>query len=130
MRALLIALLRQVAAPEHPLVLFLDDLQWADQPSLDFIGALLEDTALRGLLLIGAYRDNEVDAAHPLLRLLRQPTATGAPAQVLTLASLTAGDMTRVACRHAASSAGQRATPQPPHSTPRPAATPSLRSSF
>nr|WP_300971273.1 AAA family ATPase [Thiocapsa sp.] len=71
LRALLVALLRQVAAPEHPLVLFLDDLQWADQPSLDFIGALLEDTALRGLLLIGAYRDNEVDAAHPLLRLLR-----------------------------------------------------------
>ena len=96
LRALLVALLRQVAAPEHPLVLFLDDLQWADQPSLDFIGALLEDTALRGLLLIGAYRDNEVDAAHPLLRLLRQPTATGSPAQVLTLASLTADDMTRL----------------------------------
>jgi len=94
LRALLVALLRQVAAPEHPLVLFLDDLQWADTPALDFIGALLEAPDLPGLLLIGAYRDNEVDAAHPLLRLLRRPTATGAPAAVLTLDSLSAGDMT------------------------------------
>ncbi len=93
LRNLLVALLRQVAAPAHPLVLFLDDLQWADQPSLDFIGALLEETTLTGLLLIGAYRDNEVDAAHPLARLLRQPTVTGNPALVLTLASLTMADL-------------------------------------
>ena len=93
LRALLVALVRQVATPAHPLVLFLDDLQWADQPSLDFIGALLEAPALDGVLLIGAYRDNEVDAAHPLGRLLRQPTATGKPPAVLTLASLAEGDL-------------------------------------
>jgi len=94
LRALLVALLRAIAAPAHPLVLFLDDLQWADQPTLDLIGALLEETGLAGLLLIGAYRDNEVDAAHPLRRLLQRPTAAGTPARVLTLASLTAGDTT------------------------------------
>ena len=90
LRALLVALVRHVAAPEHPLVLFFDDLQWADQPSLDLISALLEEPRLNGLLLIGAYRDNEVDAAHPLSRLLRQPTTTGDTALVLPLASLTA----------------------------------------
>jgi PAS domain S-box-containing protein len=93
LRTLLVALLRQVATPTHPLVLFLDDLQWADQPSLDFISALLEETTADGLLLIGAYRDNEVDDAHPLLRLLRRPASTGKPVQVLTLSSLTVGDL-------------------------------------
>jgi len=96
LRTLLVALVRQVAAPAHPLVLFLDDLQWADQPSLDFIGALLEEPDLVGMLLIGAFRDNEVDQAHPLLRLLGRPTVTGAAAPVLTLVSLTAADMTEL----------------------------------
>jgi len=93
LRALLVALVRQVAAPARPLVLFLDDLQWADAPSLDFLGALLEDAALAGLLVIGAYRDNEVDGAHPLLHRLRQPTAAGTPPVVLTLAGLTPSDL-------------------------------------
>jgi diguanylate cyclase (GGDEF)-like protein len=92
LRNLLVALLRQAAAPEHPLVLFLDDLQWADPPSLELIGALLEEASLGGLLLIGAYRDNEVDASHPLSRLLRKPTATGRPPTVLTLDSLASSD--------------------------------------
>ncbi|WP_295448978.1 serine/threonine-protein kinase [uncultured Thiodictyon sp.] len=93
LRTLLVALVRQVAAPAHPLVLFLDDLQWVDAPSLDFIGALLDEPALNGLLLIGAYRDNEVDTAHPLRRRLRRPTATGAPPPVLSLSSLTVEDL-------------------------------------
>lgn len=93
LRALLVVLLRQVAAPGHPLVLFLDDLQWADQPSLDFIAAMLDAPALDGLLLIGAYRDNAVDAAHPLVRLLNRLTTSGAPLSVLTLASLTLDDL-------------------------------------
>ncbi|WP_295448980.1 hypothetical protein [uncultured Thiodictyon sp.] len=53
---------------------------------------------MRGRLLIGAFRDHEVDAAHPLRRLLCQPTSMGAPVPVpvLTLASLTAGDVTEL----------------------------------
>ncbi len=50
----------------RPLVLFLDDLQWIDQASLDLLAALLEEAESRRLLVIGAYRSNEVDAAHPL----------------------------------------------------------------
>ncbi|MGP1386202.1 MAG: AAA family ATPase [Thainema sp.] len=56
--------------PEHPLVLFLDDLQWADSASLRLIQNLLTSPNGAYLLLIGAYRDNEVYAAHPLMTLL------------------------------------------------------------
>src|SRR5712692_4770425 len=58
------------ARPEHPLALFLDDLQWLDPATLDLLEDLLTSNDLQHLLLIGAYRDNEVDAAHPLVRKL------------------------------------------------------------
>ena len=52
-------------------VLFLDDLQWADASSLDVIQFLLNDSMTKGLLFVGAYRDNEVDDSHPLAIRLR-----------------------------------------------------------
>jgi PAS domain S-box-containing protein len=58
---------RVFARPEHPLVLFLDDLQWVDVASLKLLEHLLNQPDMKNLLLIGAYRDNEVDAAHPLM---------------------------------------------------------------
>ena len=58
------------ARAEHPLALFLDDLQWLDGSTLDLIEDLLTQADVRHLLLIGAYRDNEVDTAHPLMRTL------------------------------------------------------------
>lgn len=64
------AFLLEFAAAEHPLVLFLDDLQWADVASLKLLEALLVDPDARHLLVVGAYRDHEVDAAHPLTRML------------------------------------------------------------
>ena len=54
----------------HPLVLFLDDLQWADAGSLRLVEDVMGDPETRDLLLVGAYRDNEVDAAHPLPQML------------------------------------------------------------
>jgi predicted ATPase/signal transduction histidine kinase/tRNA A-37 threonylcarbamoyl transferase component Bud32 len=54
------------AQKSHPLVLFLDDLQWSDLTSLNLIQVLMTDTESQYLLLIGAYRDNEVNALHPL----------------------------------------------------------------
>ncbi|MGL4502179.1 MAG: ATP-binding protein, partial [Planktothrix sp.] len=53
--------------PEHPLAIFLDDLQWADNASLQLIQRLMTETDSQHLFLIGAYRDNEVSAAHPLM---------------------------------------------------------------
>ena len=65
--------------PEHPLVIFLDDLQWADAASLKFIQLFMTDVDNQYLLLIGAYRDNEVGKSHPLsltLDELRETEAT------------------------------------------------------
>jgi serine/threonine protein kinase len=58
------------AGPEHPLALFLDDLQWLDAATLDLLEELLTRSDLQHLMLIGAYRNNEVDATHPLKRKL------------------------------------------------------------
>ena len=65
------------ARPEHPLALFLDDLQWLDAATLDLLQDLLSRPDLGNLLLIGAFRDNEVTAAHPLLQKLETMRATG-----------------------------------------------------
>ncbi len=58
------------AGARHPLVLSIDDLQWADQASLQLLEMLLTDRSLNHFLFIGAYRDNEVDAVHPFKILL------------------------------------------------------------
>jgi len=76
------------ARPEHPLVLFLDDLQWLDTATLDLVEILLTETETRHLLLIGAYRDNEVDAAHPLIRKLDAVKRAGGKVHEITLAPL------------------------------------------
>ncbi len=64
--------------PEHPLVLFLDDLQWADPASLKLIHLLLSDPNSQYLLLIGAYRDNEVSPTHPLIQTIEKIQQSGA----------------------------------------------------
>lgn len=55
---------------EHPLVIFLDDLQWADSASLKLIQLMMSDDRTKYFCLIGAYRDNEVGATHPLMMTL------------------------------------------------------------
>ena len=66
------------ARPEHPLALFLDDLQWLDAATLDLLEDLLTQPDVQNLLLIGAYRDNEVDPIHPLMRKLDSMRQAGA----------------------------------------------------
>jgi predicted ATPase/signal transduction histidine kinase len=81
------------ARPEHPLALFLDDLQWLDAATLDLLEDLLTQRDVGHLLLIGAYRDNEVDAAHPLRRKLDAIRRAGAAVQDIVLAPLTYDDL-------------------------------------
>ncbi|HMK21245.1 MAG TPA: AAA family ATPase, partial [Terriglobales bacterium] len=84
--------LEAFARPEHPLALFLDDLQWLDAATLDLLEDLLTHPDLRHLLLIGAYRDSEVTATHPLMRKLETIRATGRVRHI-KLAPLTAEDL-------------------------------------
>jgi serine/threonine protein kinase len=69
------------ARPEHPLVLFLDDLQWLDAATLDLLEDLLVRSDLQHLMFIGAYRDNEVTATHPLRRKLDAIKTAGSVAE-------------------------------------------------
>jgi PAS domain S-box-containing protein len=77
------------ARPEHPLALFLDDLQWLDVGTLDLIETLLMQPYVGHLLLIGAYRSNEVGPSHPLTRILRSVRLAGASVvEEITLGAL------------------------------------------
>ena len=81
------------ARPEHPLALFLDDLQWLDAATLDLLEHLVTHSEVRHLLLVGAYRDNEVSPSHPLLRTLEAIRKAGARVQEIVLAPLGLDDV-------------------------------------
>jgi predicted ATPase/signal transduction histidine kinase len=76
------------ARPEHPLALFLDDLQWLDAATLDLLEDLLTRPDVRHLLLIGAYRDNEVNPSHSLMRKLEAIRQAGTIVHNIVLAPL------------------------------------------
>src|SRR5882757_1684712 len=84
------------ARPEHPLALFLDDLQWLDAATLEMLSDLLTQSDMQQLLVIGAYRDNELDSAHPLMRRLHAIRDAGALVQEVRLAPLTQEDLGRL----------------------------------
>jgi PAS domain S-box-containing protein len=84
------------ARPEHPLALFLDDLQWLDAATLDLMEDLLTQPDVKNLLLIGAYRDNEVDATHPLVRKLEHIREAGASLQDIVLSPLAPEDLVQL----------------------------------
>ena len=81
------------ARPQHPLALFLDDLQWLDAETLGLLEDLLTQPDVQHLLLIGAYRDNEVDPTHPLMRKVQAMRQAGAIVQDIVLAPLTREDL-------------------------------------
>ncbi|HTA64852.1 MAG TPA: AAA family ATPase, partial [Xanthomonadaceae bacterium] len=83
------------ARKQHPLVLFLDDLQWLDTATLDLLEQLVTHSEVRDLLLVGAYRDNEVGLAHPLMRTLEAIRQAGARVQEIVLAPLGLDDVVR-----------------------------------
>ncbi|MBV8887475.1 MAG: serine/threonine-protein kinase PknK, partial [Chroococcidiopsidaceae cyanobacterium CP_BM_RX_35] len=80
----------------HPLVLFLDDLQWADSASLKLIRLLVEDPNSRYLLMIGAYRDNEVDANHPLMLTLEEIKKSNLTVKRINLQPLAVANVTQL----------------------------------
>ncbi|MEG4505544.1 AAA family ATPase [Microcoleus sp. F6_B4] len=79
---------------EHPLVIFLDDLQWADSASLNLLQLLMQDTG--HLLVLGAYRDNEVSPVHPFMLTVDEIVKSGAVVNTITLQPLSLGDMNQL----------------------------------
>jgi PAS domain S-box-containing protein len=75
--------------PEHPVVLFLDDLQWADAASLELLTNLHVGTELRFALVIATYRDEEVEASHPLTQAITELKRQAVPVESLTVRNLT-----------------------------------------
>lgn len=80
--------IQAIADASHPLVLFLDDLQWADNTSLELITFLMTQPGIQHLLWLGAYRDTEVTPAHPTLHAIAALQAADVPVQTLTLPPL------------------------------------------
>jgi predicted ATPase len=81
------------ARAEHPLALFLDDLQWLDVATLELLEHLITGQEVKHLLLVGAYRDNEVSASHPLMRTLDAIRKAGASMVEIVLAALGLDDV-------------------------------------
>ncbi|MEA2966394.1 MAG: hypothetical protein QOI46_6492, partial [Alphaproteobacteria bacterium] len=84
------------ARKEHPLALFLDDLQWLDAATLDLLEHLVTHSEVRHLLLVGAYRDNEIGPAHPLLRTLEAIRTVDTRVHEIVLAPLELDDVGRL----------------------------------
>ncbi len=78
----------ELDSPDHPLTLFIDDLQWSDLASLALLGKICTDIQNGNFLIIGAYRDNEVDENHPLTRFIQEKKISGIPVKEIKVNSL------------------------------------------
>lgn len=85
--------LKIVCLPEHPLVMFIDDWQWADAASLELLKQLQVGTELRYLLLIASYRENEVTSRHPLQTTLDSLHLHSVPVSTLPVKNLSSADV-------------------------------------
>jgi predicted ATPase/signal transduction histidine kinase/tRNA A-37 threonylcarbamoyl transferase component Bud32 len=88
LRMVLRSFIGVIARAEHPLALFLDDLQWADSASLGLLRELLTHADVRHVLVIGAYRDHEVTPSHPLALTLDQVREAGTRISAITVGSI------------------------------------------
>ena len=84
---------RAISTTEHPIALFIDDLQWADAASLDLIKVLMSDSSNGYLLCIGAYRDNEVSSSHPFMIAVNEMREAGADIDHIKIGNLSEGDV-------------------------------------
>jgi histidine kinase len=85
---------RVLCTAAHPVVIFIDDLQWADSSSLNLLHVLMSDADLGHLLLICAYRENEVNPAHPFIRCVEGIRESGAELETIQLGNLSENDLT------------------------------------
>lgn len=92
------ALVRTIASPHHPIVFFLDDLQWSDRSTLEMLCFILTDMTIRSILFIGSYRENGVGPAHPLHSFRSGIEAAGIVCRDVKLANLTRESVNDLVC--------------------------------
>jgi predicted ATPase len=80
----------------HPIVLFLDDIQWADHGSFKLLNSLVSGEALTRMFIILSYRENEVDAGHPLSDFLEESDKAGVQKETITLSPITGKNITEL----------------------------------
>ncbi|TAF35006.1 MAG: GAF domain-containing protein [Cytophagales bacterium] len=85
--------IRLFATAEHPLCVFIDDLQWADMASIQFLKNMLSSANDKFLYFIGAYRDNEVDASHPIMALFSSIKEEGTELSYIEVKNLSQEDV-------------------------------------
>ncbi|MEL6777788.1 MAG: serine/threonine-protein kinase PknK, partial [Cyanobacteria bacterium J06597_16] len=88
--------IRTLATADHPLVIFLDDLQWVDSASLGLLKLLIDASSSQYLLILGAYRNNEVSPAHPLMLALADIPVGSQAITMLTLEVLSQENITQL----------------------------------
>ena len=88
--------IRVISQKKHPVVLFVDDMQWADGASLSLLNVLMTDSENRYLLIIGAYRDNEVTSAHPLMIMVKSLQQQNASVSSIVLDNLRYEDIQKI----------------------------------
>ncbi len=92
-RLAMAGLVPALAAPDHPLVVFLDDLQWADLPSIELVQSLVTDPESRHVFVVGAFRDGEVGPDHPLAHAIAQLRARSSALDEIALGPLGEDDV-------------------------------------
>jgi predicted ATPase/tRNA A-37 threonylcarbamoyl transferase component Bud32 len=85
--------IKAICKAEHPFVLFIDDLQWADIGSLNFIRRMITDISTPYFMIIGAYRDNEIGPGHSLPKIIDDAKESGASIREIKLEPLQKSDV-------------------------------------
>ncbi|NBB77545.1 MAG: AAA family ATPase, partial [Bacteroidetes bacterium] len=85
--------IQAITAADHPVVLFIDDTQWADSASLSLLNVLMSNKELHHLLCICAYRDNEVSPAHPFIKTVDDMRDKGAVISEINIGNLEEADV-------------------------------------
>jgi len=84
---------RALSTAQHPVVIFIDDMQWADSASLNLLHVLMTDPECGHFMLVCAYRENEVSAAHPFIQTVDGIRESGLTPEVIRIGNLTEGDL-------------------------------------
>ena len=95
-RLVVTSFVRAISTANHPLVIFLDDLHWADPHSIEMIEEFVTDPDTKHLLFIGSYRTNEVKGGHPLDSAITRMTNDGARIQTIELGPLSEAECTEL----------------------------------